>query len=364
MQCPKRYYCATNFPLNNDIASPNIESTKPCDGFVAVPTGSLTSTEPVRPVQISPEPTLTALAQLGALKLQCQRSFVSIIDHNSQYVLAEATRSVSLREQDIHGEDDALYLGIQSLPLYWGVCPSTMKTFTDLGTSLEISTPNITANRTRYIIRDFLEEARLKDRPYVVEWPYMRFYAEVPIRSPAGFVIGGYCVIDDKPRGAFGDAEVQTLQEISDSVANHLELMRMKQDFERAERLMKGLSSFVEGQSSIRFSSNSGSSAFSSLEREASGVPSSGRSDVDGTVSNSDQSLPLGGVFEHASDPMEKCADVDHKATNSSRHSSDLAPTSEGTLGPHGTVTENISNKLLPFEAASNTSAKDHQRAP
>jgi hypothetical protein len=155
-----RYYCATNFPLN-DVVSPNIESTKPCDGFNAA--GSLTSTEPVRPVQISPEPTLTALAQLGALKLDCQRSFISIIDHNSQYVLAEATRSVSLCEQHIHKQGDALYLGIQSLPLYWGVCPSTMKTFTDLGTTLELSTQNITANRTRYIVRDFLEEARLKD---------------------------------------------------------------------------------------------------------------------------------------------------------------------------------------------------------
>src|SRR5450432_1306231 len=141
-----RYYCATNFPLN-DVVAPNIESSKPCDGFVGAESLTNTKLEPVRPVQISPEATLTALAQLGALKLDCQRSFVSIIDHNSQYVLAEATRSVSLCEQDTHKVGDTLYLGIQSLPLHWGVCPSTMKTFTDPGTSLEISTTNITANR-------------------------------------------------------------------------------------------------------------------------------------------------------------------------------------------------------------------------
>ena len=353
-----RYYCATNFPLN-DVVSPDIESTKPCDGFIAVPPGSLASPEPVRPVQISPEPTLTALAQLGALKLQCQRSFVSIIDHNSQYVLAEATRSVSLREQDTHKEGDALYLGIQSLPLYWGVCPSTIKTFTDMGTSLELSTPNITANRTRYIVRDFLEESRLKDRPYVREWPYMRFYAEVPIRSPSGFVIGGYCVIDDKPRGAFGDAEIQTLQEISDSIANHLELMRMKQDFERAERLMKGLSSFVEGQSTIRLPSSSCLPALSLPEgRAASTVPSSGQSETNVAMLNGGHSPMLDDVLENASDPKESSADVNREVFGNALQTLDNTPTSQDMLMLDQTVLGKVSNASLPLGEASSNFAK------
>ena len=212
----------------------------------------------MRPVEISPEPTLTALAQLAAHKLQTQRAFISIIDHNSQYILAEATRSVSLNEKEIHTEGDGLYLGIQSLPLEWGVCPSTMKVFTEPGTSLTLSTPNLDASKSRYIVRDFLKENRLKDRPYVAGWPFMRFYAEVPIKSPAGYVVGGFCVIDDQPRTAFGDAEVRILSEIAGSITNHLEFMRMRQDYARAERLMKGLSYFVEGQSSIRVSSRSG----------------------------------------------------------------------------------------------------------
>jgi signal transduction histidine kinase/CheY-like chemotaxis protein len=350
-----RYYCATNFPLN-DVASPNIESTKPCDGFDAA--GSLTSTQPVRPVQISPEPTLTALAQLGALKLGCQRSFVSIIDHNSQYVLAEATKSLSLREQDIHKEGDALYLGIQSLPLYWGVCPSTMKTFTDLGTSLELSTPNITANRTRYIVRDFLEEVRLKDRPYVVEWPFMRFYAEVPIRSPTGYVIGGYCVIDDRPRGEFGDAEVRTMQEISDSIANHLELMRMKQDFERAERLMKGLSSFVEGQSSIRLPSSSGPSAFSLPGgAAASAVPTLGQFDAHGAMSNGGHAYALDDGPEHKKDPTETIADANGEVGENSPQALDPFPTSQDGLRPHKAVTGKIPDSLPALELSGSDSA-------
>ena len=351
-----RYYCATNFPLN-DVVSPNFESTRPCDGFIAVAPGSLDSAEPVRPVQISTEPTLTALAQLGALKLQCQRSFVSIIDHNSQFILAEATRSVSLRHRDIHKEGDALYLGIQSLPLYWGVCPSTMKTFTEPGTSLELATPNITANRTRYIVRDFLEEPRLKDRPYVSEWPFMRFYAEVPIRSPSGFVIGGYCVIDDKPRGAFGDAEVQTLQEISDSIANHLELMRMKQDFERAERLMKGLSSFVEGQSTIRLSSSSGPPTLS-LPQGVVGSDLPIQSDAGVAIANGDLSLTVSGGLEHAPNAMETSVDLNHQPTGASLLELDQAvPTSQESSGSDETMTEKLPTASLPFGEVGSNSA-------
>jgi signal transduction histidine kinase/CheY-like chemotaxis protein len=351
-----RYYCATNFPLN-ECVSPNIEPSKPCDGFVSAESLTNTKPESVRPVQISPEATLTALAQLGALKLDCQRSFVSIIDHNSQYVLAEATRSVSLCEQDTHKVGDTLYLGIQSLPLYWGVCPSTMKTFTDPGTCLEISTANITANRSRYIVRDFLEEPRLKNRPYVVEWPFMRFYAEVPIRSPTGYIIGGYCVIDDKPRYTFGDEEVRTLQEISDCIANHLELMRMKQDFERAERLMKGLSSFVEGQSSIRLPSSSGPSTVSSLGGVAAEIPSIEPPKADGAKSDGGPPSALEDMLGHVTHPMEAREKANQKVLETSSQARHTCSNSEDAMSRHEVNIGKDPNALKSWEACGSNSA-------
>jgi signal transduction histidine kinase/CheY-like chemotaxis protein len=287
------------------------------------------------------------------LKLQCERSFISLIDHNSQYVLAEATKSVSLHEQDIHREGDALYLGIQSLPLHWGVCPSTIKTFTERGNLLEISTPNVTANKSRYIVHDFLEEDRTKDRPYVVGWPYMRFYAEVPIRSPAGFVIGGYCVIDNKPRHDFGDAEVSLLQEISDRIGNHLELMRMKQDFERAERLMKGLSFFVEGQSSIRVSPRTGPPPSSVPGHgEANAIPSSAQSEADGATSNSSHTLGFDDVPEPVTDSMETSVEVNRRAIEESRGISDIDVKLKGTLTPSATIAGTTVAASVPIEAS------------
>lgn len=190
--------------------------------------------------------TLGALSQLGVFRTGSNRCFVSIIDGQNQFIISETTKSVSLRNKDKHLPDDGVYIGVRALDLVWGVCPHTIKLFTSNESSNELDTPNVTANKSRYIILDFTKEDCFKDRPYVLEWPHMRFYAEVPLVSAAGYVLGSYCVVDDKPRDKFDDEEVAVLQEVSDAIAAHLENVRLVHVQRRAESLMKGLTSFVK----------------------------------------------------------------------------------------------------------------------
>lgn len=75
---------------------------------------------------LSHDPTLTAFAQLGAYRMDCQRSFISLMDHDNQYVLAEATRSVSLLQQDECDPGDEIYIGPRILDFSWGICPNSM----------------------------------------------------------------------------------------------------------------------------------------------------------------------------------------------------------------------------------------------
>lgn len=190
--------------------------------------------------------TLAALSQLGVFRTGSNRCFVSIIDGQNQFIISETTKSVSLRNKDKHLPGDGVYIGVRALDLVWGVCPHTIKLFTSTDSSNDIDTPNVTANSSRYIIRDFTKEDCFKNRPYVLEWPHMRFYAEVPLVSAAGYVLGSYCVVDDKPRDKFDDEEVAVLQEVSDAIAAHLENVRLVHFQRRAESLMKGLTSFVK----------------------------------------------------------------------------------------------------------------------
>lgn len=78
----------------------------------------------------------------------------------------------------------------------------------------------------------------------------MRSYAEVPLKTPSGFIIGSYCVVDDKPRD-FGDNSVVVLEELAGIVMNHLELLKIKVDHDRADRLIRGLGSYVEGDTAL-----------------------------------------------------------------------------------------------------------------
>ncbi|KAJ5496706.1 hypothetical protein N7463_008693 [Penicillium fimorum] len=199
--------------------------------------------------RLSNDTTLTALTQLGVYRFGCNRSFVSIIDGENQHVIAEATASISLRNKDLHLPDDGIFLGVSTLDLEWGVCPHAIRLFTGQDPSQILDTENITANQTRNIIRDFTKEDFYKDRPYVLNWPFFRFYAEVPLYSPSGFVLGSYCVVDNKPRTIFGDEDVAALQEIADSISNHLENSRIVHYHRRSENLVKGLTNFVKSHS-------------------------------------------------------------------------------------------------------------------
>ncbi|KAL4939903.1 hypothetical protein BDV06DRAFT_224567 [Aspergillus oleicola] len=215
------------------------------ENSTATPTPSEIDT--IAPIaQLSNDITLTALTQLGVYRFGCMRSFVSLIDGESQHIISEATASISLRHSDRHAPNDGLYLGVTTLDLVFGVCPHAVKLFSGHEVPHLQNTANVTANSTRYIVRDFTLEDYFKERPYVTAWPYFRFYAEVPIYSPSGYILGSYCVVDNKPRTGFTEADVVVLQEVSDAIARHLENVRTVHHHRRSDRLVQGLTRFVK----------------------------------------------------------------------------------------------------------------------
>lgn len=54
---------------------------------------------------------LTALAQLVALRLHARRAMISLFDQEKQYVIAEATQTLSLLEDTVHAVSDGLWFG-------------------------------------------------------------------------------------------------------------------------------------------------------------------------------------------------------------------------------------------------------------
>lgn len=168
--------------------------------------------------QASRDKALTAFAQLVALRLDVRRCMISLIDTSSQYILAEATRTVSLTSSRT-AESDKLWLGSAILSRPDAVCEHAM--FNVCTAVDEESGQTLTAKGL--IVPDCRLDDRFKDRPYVVSEPGVRFYAGVPVYSRNGYVIGAVAISDDHPRKSLKVDELKLMQETSQSVIEHLE---------------------------------------------------------------------------------------------------------------------------------------------
>jgi signal transduction histidine kinase/ActR/RegA family two-component response regulator len=118
----------------------------------------------------------------------------------------------------------------------------------DLDGRLKLEGPNLIADTTRYIISDFRTAPGYGDRPYVTGFPHMVSYLEVPLLSPLGYIVGSYCVVDNKLRQFNDDSVVKIMGDIATSIMTHLESVNTKRREARATRLIEGLSNYAEGR--------------------------------------------------------------------------------------------------------------------
>jgi GAF domain-containing protein len=79
--------------------------------------------------------------------------------------------------------------------------------------------------RDCFIIEDALFDERFADNPLVINEPFVRFYAGMPLWSPEGFAIGTLCVMDRKP-STLNNEQVEALEMLANQVMSQLELRR------------------------------------------------------------------------------------------------------------------------------------------
>lgn len=195
----------------------------------------------------SPDTTLTALAQLAALKLNVKRGVVSLIASDVRIILAEATQLTSLAEGSSN-----VSLGAGPAPrrecIDEHVLGSTWTTTTADGQEQSLCA---------LVINDVADDDRFKNRPCVISEPAVRFYAGVPIVTKQGYEIGVYAVSDESPRpeGLSLD-QILYMQDVAQIVAGHLERVKTTVDKERDEAFVRGISTFIEGLSALKHSHN------------------------------------------------------------------------------------------------------------
>lgn len=89
------------------------------------------------------------------------------------------------------------------------------------------------------IIEDATQDPRFADNPFVLNDPFIRFYAGVPLLSPEGFAIGTLCVMDKTPR-RLDDKQIEALDMLANQVISQLELRREIRFVKRALERQRG----------------------------------------------------------------------------------------------------------------------------
>lgn len=103
-----------------------------------------------------------------------------------------------------------------------------------------------------WVVPDLTQDSNFKDHPDVTSYPSIRFLASSPIISPKGVVIGAFTVLDDKPRTSLDPTTAKFLLDMGTTVMEYLVSVRSRSQHLRAERMIVGFGSFLEGKGSLR----------------------------------------------------------------------------------------------------------------
>jgi len=165
---------------------------------------------------------------------------ISVIDSETQYFIAESTRTLDLFDNTKHGSGDELWVGCSEASKAGRLCERT------------IGLPPTPPGKYRaFVVPDLSKDTRFNALPFVTGAPFLKFYAGTPLITKRGIAIGSLFVVDERPREGLTEDETHFLGTMATTVMRHLEMNREVEERRRGMKMSRGLASFVEGRSQL-----------------------------------------------------------------------------------------------------------------
>ncbi|ACT51678.1 sensor domain-containing diguanylate cyclase [Methylovorus glucosotrophus] len=134
-----------------------------------------------------PEPVFDRITQLVALTLNVPIALISLVDTDRQWFKSRIGVEAEESPRDVAFCAHAI---LQTKPM---------------------------------VVNDALLDERFADNPMVLQFPNIRFYAGIPIRTTAGYALGTLCAIDAQPR-ELSKHEMEILTCLADLVSKEIRL--------------------------------------------------------------------------------------------------------------------------------------------
>lgn len=167
---------------------------------------------------------LTSYAQLAARRLGTDRAFISLFDSTYQYILAEATPTLSLVGGHVANNAEQLILGCCILPKERGLCHCIELTHHCRDHSEDTGDNDRSCVALDVMQNEHFDCAKLQD--WLSE---IRFFMAVPIISEQGVNIGALSLMDSKPRSFGPDLNArQFMRDMAAVLMEHLAMERVE----------------------------------------------------------------------------------------------------------------------------------------
>ncbi|KAI7214338.1 hypothetical protein KC333_g6083 [Hortaea werneckii] len=182
---------------------------------------------------------------------------VSLVSAGAEYILAEATRTMSLQYDTTEDPADALWLGCCCFPRSDGLNDLAMGQWrkaasyrdTDVGPRHYFKDG---LSEHWCIVSDITERPEYQERAFAQRASDLRFYCSIPLRGPNGAVLGALSIMNDKPRYGVSAAEMLFLEDSADTICEHLQTSFIRSQQQRSENFIQALGLFNCQKSSLR----------------------------------------------------------------------------------------------------------------
>jgi hypothetical protein len=182
---------------------------------------------------------------------------ITIMSTTVEYILAEATKSMSLQSDAVEDIRDERWLGTCSFARGDGINDLAIdgwRKARHLRESPQDKEHYYTSGKSSHymIVSDVREVPEAADRMFAKQATALRFYFSVPIRDVHGSVVGSLSMMDDKPRYGVSASDMLFCEDMSDTISQHLQNSIIRSQRHRSERLIQALSAFNGSKGSLR----------------------------------------------------------------------------------------------------------------
>jgi signal transduction histidine kinase len=176
-----------------------------------------------------------------AWRLNANRALISLIGRQTQYFVAESTKTLNIGDDGHEDPDDGVWAGCSSVSKEGRLCEHTLEAMASSN-----------GQPAYFEVCDLSKDPRFNRLPFISGEPGFRYYIGVPIVTKRGVAIGSLFAMDIVARDPINESQRNFMTAMASNIMQHFEMLREREDRRRAIDMNMCLAAFVDPMNQSR----------------------------------------------------------------------------------------------------------------